>query len=124
METASFGGSVQRFEEPHAPSFAGFLRFDPLLLLGGAGLIGCSVYVLSAATENDIPGNPHYYVVRQAAYGVVGILLMLLLSRLDYSRLRELKHGLYGAMIALILLVYGVSGATRGSQRWIDLPFF
>src|SRR4051794_41668242 len=78
METASFGGSVQRFEEQHAPSFAGIFRFDPLLLLGGAGLVACSVYVLSAATENDIPGNPHYYVVRQAAYGVVGILLMLL----------------------------------------------
>ncbi len=43
METASFGGSVQRFEEPQAPSLASFFRFDPLLLLAGAGLIGCSV---------------------------------------------------------------------------------
>jgi rod shape determining protein RodA len=124
METASFGGSVQRFEQPHARAFAGFFRFDVLLLLAGAGLIGCSVYVLSAATENDIPGNPSYYVVRQAAYGVVGLLLMLLLSRFDYSRLRELKLGVYGAMIALILLVFGVGAAARGSQRWIDLPFF
>jgi rod shape determining protein RodA len=49
---------------------------------------------------------------------------MLLLSRFDYSRLREMKLGLYGLMIGLILLVFGVAGATRGSQRWIDLPFF
>ena len=124
METASYGSSVQRFEEPRAPALAGLLSFDPLLLLAGAGLLGCSVYVLSAATENDIPGNPYYYVTRQAVYGGVGLVLMLLLSRFDYSRLRELKLGLYGATIGLILLTFAIGSATRGSQRWIDLPFF
>ena len=124
METASFGGSVQRFEESHTSSLAGIFRFDPLLLLAGVGLIGCSVYVLSAATENDIPGNPYYYVERQAVYGGVGILLMLILSRIDYSRLRELKLGLYGGMIGLICLVFALGSASRGSQRWISLPFF
>jgi len=124
METASFGGSVQRFEEQHTSSLAGIFRFDPLLLLAGVGLIGCSVYVLSAATENDIPGNPYYYVERQAVYGGVGILLMLILSRIDYSRLRELRLGLYGGMIGLILLVFALGSASRGSQRWIALPFF
>jgi rod shape determining protein RodA len=124
METASFGSSVQPFEEPEAPSLAGLLRIDALLLLAGVGLIACSVYVLAAATENDIPGNPHYYVIRQAVYGGIGIVLMLLLSRFDYSRLRELKLGLYGAMIALICLTFALGVAARGSQRWIPLPFF
>jgi rod shape determining protein RodA len=124
METASFGGSVQRFEQPHASSLASFFRFDALLLLAGVGLIGCSVFVLSAATENDIPGNPYYYVTRQAVYGGVGILMMLALSRFDYSRLRELKLGLFGAMIGLILLVFAIGATSRGSQRWIPLPFF
>lgn len=124
METASYGGSVQRFEEPRASSLASFFRFDPLLLLAGAGLIGCSVFVLSSATQDDVAGNPYYYVVRQAAYGGAGILLMLLMSRFDYSRLRELKFGIYGVMVALILLVFAIGAAARGSQRWIELPFF
>jgi rod shape determining protein RodA len=127
METASFGSSVQRFEESRAqePSMlATVFRYDPLLLLGGLGLIVCSVYVLKAATENDIPGNPHYYLIRQAVYGGVGILLMLLLGRLDYSRLRELKLGVYGALIGLIMLTFAIGTAARGSQRWINLPFF
>ncbi|HEX6713919.1 MAG TPA: hypothetical protein VF066_11050, partial [Thermoleophilaceae bacterium] len=102
METASYGGSVQRFEESRAPSLASFFRFDPLLLLAGAGLVGCSVFVLSAATQDDVAGDPYYYVIRQAVYGGVGVLLMLALSRFDYSRLRELKLGLYGLMIGLI----------------------
>jgi rod shape determining protein RodA len=124
METASYGGSVQPFEDQRAPALASFFRFDPLLLLAGAGLIGCSVYVLSAATQDDVAGNPYYYVVRQAVYGGVGLLFMLLLSRFDYSRLRELKLGLYGVMIALILLTFALGAAARGSQRWIELPFF
>jgi rod shape determining protein RodA len=124
MESASYGGSVQRFEQPRGASLAGLLRIDGLLLLACVGLIGCSVYVLSAATENDIPGNPYYYVVRQAVYGGVGVVMMLLLSRFDYSRLRELKLGLYGVMIGLILLVFAIGAAARGSQRWISLPFF
>src|SRR3954471_23418701 len=124
METASYGGSVQPFEEPRAASLVGLIRFDPLLLLAGAGLIRWPVYVLAAATENDIPGNPYYYVTRQAVYGGVGIVLMLLLSRFDYSRLRELKLGIYALMIALIMLVFAIGAAARGSQRWIPLPFF
>ena len=124
METASFGGSVQRFEQPEARALAGMLRFDPLLLMAGVGLIGCSVYVLAAATETDITGDPYYYVIRQAVYGGVGLVLMLLIGRFDYSRLRELKLGLYGVTLALILLVFGVGATARGSQRWINLPFF
>ena len=49
---------------------------------------------------------------------------MLVLASIDYSRFRELRVGLYAAMIGLILLVLGVAGATRGSRRWIELPFF
>jgi rod shape determining protein RodA len=124
METASYGGSVQRFEEPHAQALASFFRFDVLLLLAGAGLIGCSVFVLSAATQDDVAGSPYYYVYRQAAYGGIGVVMMLLLSRFDYSRLRELKLGLYGVMVGLILLVFALGAAARGSQRWIELPFF
>ena len=37
METAA----VKRFEEPQASVLAGLFRFDPLLALAGAGLVGC-----------------------------------------------------------------------------------
>jgi len=54
----------------------------------------------------------------------VGILLMLALSRFDYSRLRELKIGIYATIIVSIALVFALATATRGSKRWIELPFF
>jgi rod shape determining protein RodA len=121
--SAALGEQVQRFRDPDRPR-SGLLRIDPLLLLAAVGLIVCSVLVVGKATQDDIPGDPNYYEFRQAIYGVVGVALMLLVARFDYSRLRELKIGVYGAMIALTLLVFAVAGATRGSKRWIELPFF
>jgi rod shape determining protein RodA len=100
------------------------LRFDPLLLFAVLGLVACSLIVLAAATEDDIPGSPHYYVVRQAVYAAVGLALMVALTRVDYSRLRELKYGLYAAMLGLILLVLAAGATARGSRRSFDLAFF
>jgi rod shape determining protein RodA len=97
------------------------IRFDPLLLLAVLGLLACSLVTLASATNNDIPGSPHYYVSRQGTYAAVGLVLMLALTRLDYSRLRELKYGLYATMIGLILLVIAVGTTARGSRRSFDL---
>ena len=121
--SAALGEQVQRFrdgERQRSP----LLRIDPLLFLAAVGLIACSVYVVGKATQDDIPGDPNYYEMRQAIYAVVGIALMLLVARFDYSRLRELKLGIYGGMIGLILLVFALGAAARGSKRWIELPFF
>jgi rod shape determining protein RodA len=114
------------FEQPRASliSRTGFANLDPLMLVAGLGLIAFSLYTLSVATADDIAGNPYYYVVRQAIYAVVGIALMLAVARVDYSRFRELRVGIYTVMITLITLVLVLGEATRGSRRWIELPFF
>ena len=102
----------------------GLLAMDPLLLLAAIGLIGFSLFTLDAATGQDIPNSPYFYVIRQAIYGVIGIALMLGLARVDYSRFRELRVGLYTAMMTTIIAVLLLGQATRGSRRWIELPFF
>jgi rod shape determining protein RodA len=115
---------IQPPSEPSAalPARGGpSLRLDPWLLLAVAGLLACSIYTLQGATQDDVPGSPNYYVYRQLGYGLVGLVLMFVVSRFDYSRLRELKYGVYGFMIASILLVLALGGATRGSKRWIDI---
>jgi rod shape determining protein RodA len=100
------------------------LRLDPLLLLATLGLVGCSILALRGATQHDILGKPWYYVERQGVYAGIGLVLMYGVSRLDYSRLRELRYPIYGLMIALLLLVIGIATATRGARSWIALPFF
>jgi rod shape determining protein RodA len=100
------------------------LRLDPLLLLATFGLVACSLVALKGATQNDIAGDPHYYVIRQGIYACVGLVLMYAVSRLDYSRLRELRYPIYGTMIGLIAMVLVIATATRGAKSWIALPFF
>ena len=118
-------GPIQPASEPPPPLMPREwrLRLDPLLLLAAVGLVVCSCIAIKGATADDVPGDPLYYVERQIVYGVIGVLLMYGISRLDYSRLRELKYVIYGFLIGSILLVFGVATATRGSKRWIETPF-
>jgi rod shape determining protein RodA len=100
------------------------LPFDPILFLAVIGLCIGSLLTIADATADDIAGQPHYYVTRQAIFFGVGMLLALILSRVDYSRLRELKYFVYGLLIASIVAVQLLGSVARGSRRAIDTPFF
>jgi rod shape determining protein RodA len=97
---------------------------DPLLLIAVLGLGTMSIFTLRQATRKTIPSQPHYFVERQAIYLLIGGVLMFVVSRIDYSRLRELKYGIYGALILSILAVFGVGTKALGATRSISLPFF
>ena len=114
-------------EAPPAPPErpAGMLLpFDPILFLAVLGLCAGSLATIAGATADDIPGQPDFYVTRQAVFFGVGVLLSLVISRLDYSRLREIKYGIYALLLAAILAVQFFGSVTRGSRRSIELPFF
>jgi len=100
------------------------LPFDPLLLLATLGIMACSLLAIRASTQDDIPGQPDYYFNRQLMFFAVGFVVMAAISRIDYTRARELKYGLYGASILLIVSVAAFGGVTKGSRRAIQLPFF
>jgi rod shape determining protein RodA len=100
------------------------LPLDPLLTLAALGLAIASIVTLGPATQNVVAGQPGYYVHRQAVYLIVGGLLMLVLSRIDYSRLRQLKNGIYAVLIVSILAVLGLGHSAQGAQRAIALPGF
>ncbi len=114
---------IRPVEEVAPPRPHMLLRMDPLLLLAALGLGACSLITLKGATRTLNPGHPLYYVERQGIYFGIGIAVALVLARLDYSRLREYKYGLYGVMIALNLVVLGMP-KVQGAARWIPLPFF
>jgi rod shape determining protein RodA len=124
MQAGSLGTTVKQFRDLEQRQPGPWLRMDPVLLLAAVGLMAASLYTLGTATLGDIDGDPYHYVWRQAVYGGVGILLMLGLARLDYTRLREMKLGIYGGLIGLLLITIAIGTTTRGSKRVIELPFF
>ena len=72
------------------------LRIDPLLLLATLGLMAASIYTVGAATQDDIPGDPNYYVYRQAVFAAAWArpdaadlpLRLLAAARVEAGRLR------------------------------------
>ncbi|HVY97457.1 MAG TPA: rod shape-determining protein RodA [Solirubrobacterales bacterium] len=102
----------------------GIAHMDWPLLVAAVGLVAFSVFTLGQATTHDVPGSPNYYVNRQAIYGLLGVVGMLLLTRIDYSRFRELRVGIYTFLCASVSLVFVFGFAARGSRRAFELPFF
>jgi rod shape determining protein RodA len=102
----------------------GLAHMDWPLTTAAVGLVAFSVFTLGQATLHDVPGSPHYYVDRQAIYGALGLVGMLLLTRIDYSRFRELRVGIYTFLCASVALVFVFGFAARGSRRSFELPLF
>ena len=102
----------------------GVAYFDGWLLAAAGGLIGFSIFTLAVATPDAVEGQPLYFAIRQTLYALVGIALMLAVAKIDYSRFREIRVGIYSLMLASISLVLVFGAAARGSRRWIELPFF
>jgi rod shape determining protein RodA len=102
----------------------GLAHMDWPLTIAAVALVAFSVFTLDQATLHDVTGSPHYYVDRQAIYGVLGVIGMVILSRIDYSRFRELRVGIYTFLCASVALVFVFGFAARGSRRAFELPFF
>src|SRR5689334_172258 len=102
----------------------GVAYFDGWLLAAAFGLIGFSIFTLAVATPDAVQGQPLFFAIRQTVYAAVGVALMVAITRIDYTRFREIRVGIYSLMIASIVLVLMFGAAARGSRRWIELPFF
>jgi rod shape determining protein RodA len=102
----------------------GLAHVDWPLASAAVALIAFSAFTLGQATAHDVPGNPHYYLNRQVIYGVLGVIGMALLTRIDYSRFRELRVGIYTFLCVSVGLVFVFGFAARGSRRSFELPFF
>jgi rod shape determining protein RodA len=102
----------------------GLPYMDATLGVAALGLAAFSVFILGQATQHDVPGNPGYFADRQAIYAALGLAGMYLLARIDYSRFRELRVGIYTFLCVSVSLVFVFGFAARGSRRAFDLPFF
>ena len=88
------------------------------LLVSGVGL----VTILSATHHSDRMLSP--YVVRQASFLGLGLVLMVVAISVDYRSLGRYAYALYAAVVLALVLVplVGVSGG--GARRWLSLgPF-
>lgn len=121
IDGGGLAAGVKRFG---ADAGAGVRGFDLPLLFATLGLVVFSLVTLAGATQDDVPGSPHYYVMRQAVFAAVGLGLMLVVSRLDYTRLRDLRRPLYGFLIFSLVAVALLGTGALGAKRWFNVGLF
>ena len=97
---------------------------DWVLLLAAAILVGYGLWAIGGITRFDVPGNPDYYVMRQATAAAMGVAGMLVAIAIPPSVYQRHWRFLYGGTIGVMVFVFVFAEAVRGSKRWIDLgPF-
>lgn len=100
-----------------------FILFIVILLLLALGI----VMVLSASAPSALAetGNSYAYVKTQAISAVIGIILMLIISKIDYRIYKKFRRPLYviSVILLFIVLIPGVGYAANGALRWINLGF-
>jgi rod shape determining protein RodA len=98
-------------------------RYFDFILLGAVILLmALSVAMIYSATE-DSQGLSEASV-RQAIYGLVGLMVMLSVASFDYHFLESVHRLLYVTIIILLGVVFVVGKVALGAQRWIDLRLF
>ncbi len=111
----------RRTDSLEARARAGMVGLDWWLLVGTLMTSAFGIYVVRAATESDVPGEPGFFFTRQLAYTLVGVVCLFFMLRLDLDRLSRHVWTIYAILVTSVgaVLVLGVSA--RGSTRWIDL---
>ncbi len=94
---------------------------DWVLLLAVAGITAFSVFVVGRTTENDVPGDPRYYLDRQLLFVAMGSLMLIVAMRVNLERLARWSWGLWGSLLGALAVVFVVGSAVKGSNRWITI---
>jgi rod shape determining protein RodA len=103
---------------------AAALRVDWVLLFAVAALTLISLVIIGQATSGEIPGSPRYFLDRQILFVSVGVVLMLVASRVNLEWATRWAWPIWGALLASLVVVYAIGGVTRGARSWFTIgPF-
>lgn len=87
------------------------------ILLTVLGLV--MLFSASFPSASYKQGDPAYFLKRQAIFALLGMAAMVVMSRMDYHRLRGMAKILMYVSIFLLVLVPGVGIKENGATRWL-----
>jgi len=112
---------------PHRPSPGRplVLRADVALVATTLVVATIGVVIVYSSTRSKLlleGASPHYYLNRQAAFVIVGVLAMVILAALDYHWLEHASAVLYvGIVLALLAMFTPIGSRQLGATRWIQI---
>ena len=95
-----------------------------ILVLVTLGLTAFGLVMVYSATSAPAAlggGDPVFYLKRESIYAALGVLLLLIASRIDYRKLRHLAPILMLASFGLCLAVLVLGEQVNGARRWLGV---
>ncbi len=98
-----------------------FILFITVLVLLAMGI----VMVLSASSPQSLAetGSSYEYVTKQAIFAIIGIVLMLIISKIDYRIYKKFANIAYIGSVIVLAVVPFLGSSSKGATRWLDLGF-
>ena len=97
-----------------------FLMLTMMLL--GIGLVMMFSASYAVAYYDPQVSSPYFYIKRQASFAVGGIIIMMIVSHINYQSFRWLSVPAIVGSIFLLVLVYTPLGRTHNqARRWLKL---
>jgi len=98
---------------------------DRTLFIAAIAIVGFGIVMLYSASSviaMESHRSPYFFAVKQGMWAAMGVLLMIVLTRFDYRKLRHraVVYGLLGATVALLVAVL-FSPPLNNAHRWIRL---
>ncbi|MEG2457571.1 MAG: putative lipid II flippase FtsW [Bacilli bacterium] len=96
------------------------LSFSSIILsIFGLIMIYSSSYIWAEYKYN----NPFKYVISQGIFLIIGIILMIITSKIDYKIYKKKANTILGICLLLLMLVLipGIGALRNGSRSWISL---
>ena len=95
-----------------------------ILVLVTLGLTAFGLVMVYSATSAPAAlggGDPVFYLKRESIYAALGVVLLLVASRVDYRKLRYLAPVLMLTSLGLCLAVLALGQQVNGARRWLGV---
>jgi rod shape determining protein RodA len=104
---------------------AAWRHIDLGLTLATVGVACFGLLMIYSATRDKLVAqglDPTYYLKRQSAFVLVGIVVMVLAASIDYRRLRDFAPVFYGgSVLALLAIMTPLGKRSNGAQAWFQI---
>ena len=100
------------------------LLFISVILLSIFGLI--MIYSSSTVWASFKYNNPYKYVINQGIFLVIGIILMICISKIDYHIYEKYSNKilLFCLFLLILVLIPGIGTVRNGSRSWFGIASF
>jgi len=83
-------------------------------------IMGFGLIILASASSG-IGSDPHYYLKKQLVFVALGFIAAFYLLRFDYTEIQKYGRYLYGAALAILVIVLVFGTEVRGTTGWISI---